>query len=854
VVAANAHNLFASTAITETCGIADGAGGSLTGVDPRLGVLGDYGGSTQTIPLLPGSPAIDAGDAATCAAAPVAGVDQRGVVRPQAAVCDIGAFESRGFSVTGRGGSGQSTVIGTAFAQPLTLTLTSAYTEPVGGGHVRFTPPATGAGLNTADPFTLTTDAGGAVSTPVRANLFVGSYTVTASVRGVLAPVSFSLTNTRLPVTVTVASAVNPSRYGESVTFTATVQALQASDAIDSQKTQTGPTGAVTLTLDGNAIGTNLIDANGAAIFIYSGILSVGDHPVTAHYAGDDQYAPQAAAPITQTVNRATPTAAADHAPSPSRYGETVTFTATVRAPVIGGSGVGGGLATPSGVVTFTAGATWLGAAPLDAAGGATYTTAGLVVGSHLVTAAYGGDGNYEPATAAPVTQTVLAAATATGLTGAPNPSIFGQSVTFTATVTVNAPGAGTPPGVVTFTTAGGDLGTGTLTGGVATVSTSELAVGSHVITATYGGNGSFAGSIAAPVTQIVTPAPVTIQVSAEPVAGGVVAGGGVYAHNAAVTVTATANAGYAFLHWAESGAPVTTTARYPFTATADRALLAHFAPLPLARNDAAGVLEGAAVTIAVLANDINPAGGALTVIAVSQPAHGAASINPGGATVRYAALPAIGGLDSFTYTLRDANGQQSTALVAVVVTILPETDVAPQVVVVDPALPHTIPFTSTQATVTADVPAGVYTGALTLPQVFFLSYTPIVTPTAHTLTPPGALQFGNFEFDLAAFIDDVPQPGFRFAQPITLTIHYDPALLHNLLPETLALTFWDGTGWSTDGIVILSHDLATATLTVSIAHPGEFAFFAVPVPTVLEPAPEPNVDGSTLYLPAVMR
>jgi hypothetical protein len=34
------------------------------------------------------------------------------------------------------------------------------------------------------------------------------------------------------------------------------------------------------------------------------------------------------------------------------------------------------------------------------------------------------------------------------------------------------------------------------------------------------------------------------------------------------------------------------------------------------------------------------------------------------------------------------------------------------------------------------------------------------------------------------------------------------------LLPGTLALTFWDGTGWSTDGIVIQHHDLATATLT----------------------------------------
>jgi hypothetical protein len=46
------------------------------------------GGYTQTIPLLPGSSAIETGNNATCAAA-----DQRGITRPQGAHCDIGAYE-----------------------------------------------------------------------------------------------------------------------------------------------------------------------------------------------------------------------------------------------------------------------------------------------------------------------------------------------------------------------------------------------------------------------------------------------------------------------------------------------------------------------------------------------------------------------------------------------------------------------------------------------------------------------------------------------------------------------------------------------------------------------------------------
>ena len=56
--------------------------------DPLLGSLQDNGGFTQTMALLPGSPAIDAGDNANCPA-----TDQRGVTRPQGSGCDIGAYE-----------------------------------------------------------------------------------------------------------------------------------------------------------------------------------------------------------------------------------------------------------------------------------------------------------------------------------------------------------------------------------------------------------------------------------------------------------------------------------------------------------------------------------------------------------------------------------------------------------------------------------------------------------------------------------------------------------------------------------------------------------------------------------------
>jgi hypothetical protein len=71
---------------------------SLSG-DPMLGELADNGGPTHTMALLAGSPAINAGDDATCAAAPVSGLDQRGIIRPQGVHCDIGAYEKVQFTI-----------------------------------------------------------------------------------------------------------------------------------------------------------------------------------------------------------------------------------------------------------------------------------------------------------------------------------------------------------------------------------------------------------------------------------------------------------------------------------------------------------------------------------------------------------------------------------------------------------------------------------------------------------------------------------------------------------------------------------------------------------------------------------
>jgi hypothetical protein len=163
--------------------------------DPLLGALADNGGETRTHALLPGSPAIDAGDPAS-----YPDTDQRGITRPQVGGCDIGAVESQGFTLTYNSGSGQSTLPGTAFANPLALTVSSSAGEPVNGGLMVFTGPASGAALSSS-PLTVTIS-GGTASQMVTANGIGGSYVVTATTRGGLNSISYSLTNTVPEITV----------------------------------------------------------------------------------------------------------------------------------------------------------------------------------------------------------------------------------------------------------------------------------------------------------------------------------------------------------------------------------------------------------------------------------------------------------------------------------------------------------------------------------------------------------------------------------------------------------------------------------------------------------------------------
>ncbi len=87
--------------------------------DPLLGPLGMHGGSTATMLIGVGSSAADAGDDTVCAAAPVNGLDQRGVTRPQGPQCDIGAVELHRICRVAT--TGNTSNDGSAWALPMDL-------------------------------------------------------------------------------------------------------------------------------------------------------------------------------------------------------------------------------------------------------------------------------------------------------------------------------------------------------------------------------------------------------------------------------------------------------------------------------------------------------------------------------------------------------------------------------------------------------------------------------------------------------------------------------------------------------------------------------------------------------------
>ena len=388
-----------------------------------------------------------------------------------------------------------------------TTTLTSSANPSVAGSPVTFTATVAASGGVIIPTGTVTfqeTTSSGTVTlgtSPVSVTgqasfttsaLSGGTHSITAVYSGDTAfatssssPPLLQVVNTGVATTTTaLVSSANPSNFGDSVTFTATVTSGAAGVPMGSVVFKDGSTVLATVPLSGAA----------QASFT-TAVLTGGSHTITAVYSGDSKFGASTGT-LVQVVNKLGTSTLVASAPNPSVYGSRVTLSATVTStnPKAG---------APTGMVSFNDGATSLGTVSLGGDGTANFPTSTLGAGTHSITASYVGDANFTASTSPAISQVVTKASSSTVLSASANPVGFATAVTFTATVTTPTGGAAT--GTVTFNDGGAAIGSGTLNAsGVATFTTSSLTAGTHTITAVYGGDANVVGSTSAPLTETI--------------------------------------------------------------------------------------------------------------------------------------------------------------------------------------------------------------------------------------------------------------------------------------------------------------------------------------------------------------
>ncbi|MFC6646322.1 Ig-like domain repeat protein [Granulicella cerasi] len=252
------------------------------------------------------------------------------------------------------------------------------------------------------------------------------------------------------------------------------------------------PLAPLTVTLDGTGTGSLIASAGYSSLLIapnYSA-LSAGSYTVTATYSGDSTFN-SSTGTISFVIAQQTPTITLALSPAAITSGGNVMLNATVSNPA--------GLtptvsSNPSGTVTFTdtTTGTTLGTATMNSAGVASLTTTSITAsGANSITATYSGDANYAAVTSLAKTVTVGTLTSTTTTAGSTANAYYVLStVPLTATVT---PSAAT--GTVSFYSDGAQVGSASLSGGVATLNTTALTAGIHTITTAYAGNTTYAGS-----------------------------------------------------------------------------------------------------------------------------------------------------------------------------------------------------------------------------------------------------------------------------------------------------------------------------------------------------------------------
>lgn len=267
------------------------------------------------------------------------------------------------------------------------------------------------------------------------------------------------------PEVALTASTLTPA-LGQPVTFTATVSAGSPVCEI--------PTGNVYFQAGATGLGTFPLNGAGVAS-VTTSALPLGPVSVVAAYRGDVQFYPRESAQLSVTTTPPPAITTVTSSLNPSRLGQTVAFTVQVS----GSNGV------PTGTVVLRNGATTLTTLTLSPTGTASFSTFGLPIGVHSITASYSGDGLNGPGTSPVLTQTVNVYLGAITLVSSLNPAPEGRTVTLISYVSGIA-----PTGTITFRDGATVLGTTPLNNRAwTTLQVSNLSQGTRFITASYSGD-----------------------------------------------------------------------------------------------------------------------------------------------------------------------------------------------------------------------------------------------------------------------------------------------------------------------------------------------------------------------------
>ena len=371
-----------------------------------------------------------------------------------------------------------SLTFGTSSAITATVTGTAG-TAPTGsiqffdgtaalGSSVTLSAPNSSAGTNTA---TLNVTLGGGTHNITAA--YTGDATY-ANSTSALNQVTVALVTSATVLKISVASGA----YGTSPLLTATVTSTASA---------VKPTGYVTI-LDGTTtVGQATLNTSGVATYTAT-LPTSGAHSYTTVYSGDTNYATSTSSAVSFTVTTTSSTTSISASATNEGYGNSLALTATV------GSSAG---STPTGTATFTDGTTTLGTVALNSTGVATYSITLPAAGTHSYAAAYSGDSDFNASSSTAQTVIISKVSASPTLTASPTTAVYGVAETLTIAVTPISGGA-EPTGTVTFsdnsTTPSTTLGATTVsTAGTATLSTIELGIGTHSLTASYGGDSNYA-------------------------------------------------------------------------------------------------------------------------------------------------------------------------------------------------------------------------------------------------------------------------------------------------------------------------------------------------------------------------